>query len=541
MITVAARNGNSSKTELLRHERFDQLVEDVMNKNMTPEDRSEIAALLESMGWNDIRAAEIFGVENIFELASEIWDQIRQKVVTTAFTQNAQTGAVKMTFELVKSFLRGLIFALPMAISVISMLTLKFSLWSYQNLSVELATCIAIGTILSFVVVGGYTQAIARRGFFYIYQGYYKMARKATFLFIRLGYWTCLAVGVAIYLFNLIFNIFPQDMFMYIIIFFFFLNSIWLSVTVMYILKRELTFTGLIAAGIGVVFVLFKVFKMDIIVSQLIAISLVSIAGMGLVIYYFRSAEKREEKGIAPKMTRLSITIYSIMPYFIYGFLYFTFLFIDRVNAWSANNKDYMPYFIWFRGEYELGLDFALLALMIPLGVCEVLVNKMMMNIEASYKRYWGFETDKMNALFEKAYYRMIAIITATSIASAVLIYFVILWSDQAYVQSEGAHLIASDETEFVFVIAMASYVILAVGLLNAVILFSLSQPNLVNRAILPALGVNFVVGFLLSRWIDYTYAVFGLMAGAVVFAILSFTAMRSVFRRLDYYLYAIS
>lgn len=539
MITVTGRE-NRLGTEINRHERFEQLVEEVMNKNMTPEDRSEIAALLESMGWNDTRATEIFGVENIFELASEIWEQIRQKVVTTAFTQNANNGAVKITFELVKSFLRGLIFALPMAISVISMLTLKFSLWSYQNLSVELATCIAIGTILSFVVVGGYTQAIARRGFFYIYQGYYKMARKATFLFIRFGYWTCLAVGIAIYLFNLIFNIFPADMFMYIILFFFFLNSIWLSVTVMYILKRELTFTGLIVAGIGLVYVLFRVFKMDIIVSQLIAISLVSIAGMALVIYYFRSAEKREEKGIAPKMTRLSITIYSIMPYFIYGFLYFSFLFIDRVNAWSAN-ESFMPYFIWFRGEYELGLDFALLALMIPLGVCEVLVNKMMMNIEASYKRYWGFETDKMNALFEKAYYRMIAIITASSIASAVLIYFVILWSDKAYVHSFGKHLIVSAKTEFVFIIAMASYVILAVALLNAVILFSLSQPSLVNKALLPALGVNFVVGFLLSRWIDYTFAVFGLMAGAVVFVLLSFKAMRSVFRKLDYYLYAIS
>lgn len=540
MIVVTGRE-NQLGTEKNRHERFDQLVEEVMNKNMTPEDRSEIAALLESMGWNDTRATEIFGVENIFELASEIWEQIRQKVVTTAFTQNANNGAVKITFELVKSFLRGLIFALPMAISVISMLTLKFSLWSYQKLSVELATCIAIGTILSFVVVGGYTQAIARRGFFYIYQGYYKMARKATFLFIRFGYWTCLIVGIAIYLFNLIFNIFPADMFMYIILFFFFLNSIWLSVTVMYILKRELTFTGLIVAGIALVYVLFRVFKMDIIVSQLIAISLVSIAGMALVIYYFRSAEKREEKGIAPKMTRLSITIYSIMPYFIYGFLYFSFLFIDRVNAWSANDQKFMPYFIWFRGEYELGLDFALLALMIPLGVCEVLVNKMMMNIEASYKRYWAFETDKMNALFEKAYYRMIAIITVSSIFSAVLIYFIILWSDKAYVQSVGNHLIVSDETEFVFIVAMASYVILAVALLNAVILFSLSQPSLVNRAILPALGVNFVVGFLLSRWIDYSFAVFGLMAGAVVFVVLSFKAMRSVFRKLDYYLYAIS
>lgn len=523
-----------------RRQKLERLVEEVQARSLTPEDRNEIAALLESMGWNDSRATEQFAVENVFELASEIWEHIRQKIVTTSFTSDERLGAAKMTYELIKSFLRGLIFALPMAISVVSMLTLKFSLWSYQNLSVELATCIAIGTILSFVVVGGYTQAIARRGFFYIYQGYYRMARKVTFLFIRFGYITCLAVCGAIYLFNLVFNIFPPNMFLYIILFFLFLNSIWLSVTVMYILRRELTFTGLIIAGIGVVFVLFRLLKQDIIVSQLIAISLVSIVGLGLVVYYFRTAEKREEKGIAPKMTRLSITVYSIMPYFAYGFLYFSFLFIDRVNAWSAN-ESYMPYFIWFRGEYELGLDFALLSLMIPLGVCEVLVNKMMMDVETSYKRFWGFEANKMNAHFEKVYYKMSGVILLTSLLSAILIYWLLQWCDHAYLISTGKHLIASAKTRFVFVSAIASYAVLAVGLLNAVILFSLSQPRFVNRAILPALGVNFVVGFLLSRWVDYTYAVFGLMAGSILFVVLSFLSIRSVFRKLDYYLYAIS
>lgn len=524
-----------------RAERFQNLVEEVLKKSMVPEDRLEVAAILESMGWNDDRAAETFEVEDIFELASEIWEQISRKIVTTAFTGEVKTSTAKMTYELVKSFLRGLIFALPMAISVASMLTLKFSLWSYENLSVELATCIAIGTILSFVVVGGYTQAIARRGFFYIYQGYYNMARKVTFSFIRYGYITCLAASGLLYLFNLIFNIFPIDMFGYIALYFFFLNSIWLSVTVMYILRKELIFTGLIIVGIGGVYVLFVLLEMDIIFAQLIAILFVSIVGMVMVMYFFKAAAKKEEKGIAPKMPRSSITVYSVMPYFTYGFLYFSFLYVDRIMAWSANSGTYMPYVIWFRGEYELGLDFALLALMIPLGVCEVIVNKLMLDVEASYKSYWGFEADRMNNHFQKVYNRLLLIISGVSIGSALLIYLLIKTLNRTYMNSAGKALIATAKTEFVFIIGLVAYVILAVALMNAVILFSLSQAQRVNRSILPALSLNFIVGFLLSRWIDFSYAVFGALSGCILFLILSIQAVRQVFRKLDFHLYEIS
>lgn len=533
------RRPNAAASE--RAERFQLLVEEVLKKSMVPEDRLEVAAILESMGWNDIRAADTFEVEDVFELASEIWEQISRKVVTTAFTGEVKTSTAKLTYELIKSFLRGLIFALPMAISVASMLTLKFSLWSYENLSVELATCIAIGTILSFVVVGGYTQAIARRGFFYIFQGYYNMARKVTFSFIRYGYITCLAASGLLFAFNLVFNIFPIDMFGYIALYFFFLNSIWLSVTVMYILRKELIFTGLIIVGIGGVYILFELLEMDIIFAQLIAILFVSIVGMGLVMYFFKAAEKKEEKGIAPKMPRFSITVYSVMPYFTYGFLYFSFLYVDRLMAWSANDDAFMPYVIWFRGEYELGLDFALLALMIPLGVCEVIVNKLMLDVEASYKRYWGFEAVKMNDHFIKVYHRLLLIISSVSLGSAVLIYYFIQLLDQHYKESTGKELLATAKTEFVFVFGLVAYVILAVALMNAVILFSLSQAQRVNRSILPALIINFVVGFLLSRWVDFTYAVFGVLCGCILFLIFSTQSVRQVFRKLDYHLYEIS
>jgi hypothetical protein len=537
----------SAKPGRLEHTpQFEELVDFITQRRQQPEDRYEIAAMLESMGWNDERANIAFGVEDVFALAEELWEVIRQRVIYTPFSLPERLGGIKLILEIIRSFFRGLIFALPMALSVFSMLTLRFSLWSYERLSTELATCISIGTILSFLTVGGFTQAIARRGFFYLFQNYYNMARRITFFFIRYGFAACAVISILLYFINLTFNLYPQQMFLIIVVYYFFLTSIWLSVTVMYMLRKELTFTGMIAFGIGIVYLLFKIFNMPIIQSQLIAVSIVSIIGMGFAYYFFKSAEKREERGIAPQMTRLSIMLYAVMPYFVYGLLYFAFLYTDRVISWSAdhawdNNQQYMPYFIWFRGPYELGLDFALLVLMIPLGMSEVIVNKMMRDLEVTKKSFLGYDFAKLNQLFRSSYVKMLLAITGATICSGILVYIAVVYFNDKYLIYAGKRLIPNDTTWFVFEISLVSYGILAIGLLNAVIMFSLSQPGFVNRALAPSFALNVLIGFLLTRWVDYSWGVIGLLAGSVLFTVLTTQSMLRLLKKLDYYLYAAS
>ncbi|HEU4963925.1 MAG TPA: hypothetical protein VFV52_08740 [Bacilli bacterium] len=523
-----------------RNATFQRLLNDVLERNRHPQGRYEIAATIESMGWNDQRVYEMFGTEDVFALAEEMWSVIEQKILFATFAKPTKPHALVLLWEMVRQFLRGLIYALPMAISVLSMLTLKFSLWSYEHLSVELATCIAIGTILSFLTVGGFTQAIARRGYFYLQLGYYNMGRKMTFSFIRMGYLTSIVVFLAVYLFNLVFLIFSHEMMLVVLLYFFFLNSIWLSVTVMYILRKELTFTGLIVLGIALVYLLFRVFGLDILFAQLISMTLVALVGLVLVLYFFKQEERKEEKGIAPRMPRLGVTIYSVLPYFLYGFLYFLLLYVDRVMAWSTNGE-FMPYLIWFRGEYELGLDFALLVLMIPLGVSEVLVHQLMVSLEASQKSFWGFETAKMGQKFVREYQRMLWIISGTSLFSGVVVYVGITFADGKYEAATGHPLLGSEVTVAVFICSILAYAVLAVALMNAVVLFSLSQPRLVNRAIWPAVIADVIVGFVLTRWIEYGYAAAGLLVGTLVFVYLSTREVRRVLKNVDYYLYAIS
>ncbi len=515
---------------------FKELVEQVAQATMNPEDSYEVAAVMESMGWNDSMVKETFGAEDVFDLAQDVWEAIQSQLLVVPVAHAEKLSPWEYFMRVLRSFIRGTIFALPMAVSVVSMLTLRFSLWSYENLTTELATSISIGTILSFMVVGGFTQAIARRGFMYLGIGYVNMARQSTYYFVKIGYVVCLITAVFYLLFNFTFAIYPWKMTLITVLYLLFLSAIWLSVTILYILQKELTFTALITAGIAIVYIQFIVLEIDIIISQIIAIFIVAVASMFIANYVFVKEERKMEKGIAPTMPRRSITLYTSLPYFAYGFLYFTLINIDRVIAWSTNNV-YMPYFIWFRGEYELGLDFALLVLMLPMGLVEVVVNEIMTNLVVYQRNFRAKDAGTMNQMYLVFYKKRFILVGIFSLINALLLYLLINALDQAHLIR--LTVFANPVTLFTFAVAVISYAILALALMNCLILFSLSQPTMVSRSILIGLLVNIVVGFVLSRWIGYEWAVIGLFVGSLVFTILTTKKVLHVLRNLDYYLYA--
>lgn len=525
------------ETETEKKRIFNELRDMVLSRHLQPEDKYEVAAIIESNGWNDEMAAEVFGVEDIFTLAADIWDSIRQNIHSQPIIPEKKLTLIEYLVIVIKSFFRGMIFAVPMAISVISMLTLQFSLWSYEYLSTELATAIAIGTIVSFVCVGGFTQIIARRGFTYLTQGYYYLLRRVTERFIKLGYVCSLVTALLFIIVNIFFGILPLRMMWIITLYFLFLNSIWLSVTVMFIFKQELAFTAFITLGIFLVFIFFKVLEINIIISQIISLFIISL--LSLIYTYLRFKYKEKKSGdTASPLPRFSIVIYTVMPFFAYGFLYFAFLFTDRVVAWSTNNM-YMPYFIWFRGPYELGLDFALLVLILPMGMVEVVVNEFIANLEANQKNILANETNIIKQKYLSLYIKRIVMILCCAVISDVLIYSLVNYVFGQQLWFKHADFLQNKAIIFVFLWAMIAYSILTVALMNAIILFSFSQPGVVSKSIFIALIVNFIIGFLLSRWVDYTWAVIGLFAGSLVFAILTCYQVIKLFNNLDYYLYA--
>jgi hypothetical protein len=514
------------------------LADAVMTKRRTPEDAYEVAAMLESMGITDRTASEVYGADNVFALANSLWPMIMAQAVVETFhpTERVKLGAYLN--RLFRSFLRGILFALPMAVSVAAMLTIDLSLWSYRYLSLEEATAIAIGTILSFMAVGGFTQAIARRGFLYIGQGNYYTARKVAFEFVRVGLVVSLVAALAYLLFNLVFTLFPWRMTAITLVYFLFLSAIWLSVTIIYMLQKELTFTALITGGIVMVWFLFRRVGLNIILAQLISLLAVSLIGVFLALSYFKRAESRMESGERPPLPRLSVLAYTSIPFLLYGFLYFTFLFADRVVAWSANST-YMPYLIWFRGEYELGLDFALLCLILPMGLIEVVVNELMLGLEAAQKNRRAAEAGALNREYQRLYGTRAIMVIAFALLNAAAIYCLVRWLcrfDPLW-WAEFNHPV----TQFVMVWASLAYALITVGLMNSLLMFCVARPEQPIRAVGAALLVDMLLGFVLSRWVSYYWAVIGLTAGALVFAVVSTGYVWKMLSKLDYHLYVAS
>lgn len=523
-----------------RRNRYAELRDQVLEKNLQPEDEYEIVALLEALGWTDKRARDEFGTEDVFQLAREIQQLDARKIEVMVNDYKEEEPRWPVIKQSIGQFLRGMVFALPMLLSVVAMLTLHFSLWSYVNLSTRTATSIAIGTILSFATVGGYMQAMARQGYFYMYQGYYQMMQKMTFRLILLGVISSLLIAFVGIALDIVFPELPFGMVLVALLFYLVLTVIWLAVAVLYVLRREVWFTSLLAVGIGLVYVLFRLFHLDILLAQLLSMSAVAISAMVILRYFFKRADQAADKGVNPPLPKFSVTVYNVAPYFLYGTLYFCLLFTDRLMAWSAYTPG-VPFVVWFRGDYELGLDFALPVLTIPMGISEVIVFRLMSALWSSQKDYSAIDYKRMNTTFLKQYRRRFAKMGVIVIGNGVLLYGIVEWlSHQAFFLSQ-ARLKVDATTQEVFIVALVAYSILAMGLLNSVIMFSLSRPALVVRPMLMALGIDFATGFLFTRWLSYPQAVWALLIACVFFTFATWRNVQSVLRTLDYHMYLLS
>ena len=81
-------------------------------------------------------------------------------------------------------------------------------------------------------------------------------------------------------------------------------------------------------------------------------------------------------------------------------------------------------------------------------------------------------------------------------------------------------------------------YLLLVLGLLNAIVLFSLNLVSDAIAALFPSLMLNFVVGYLAANAIAPDWAVLGLVVGSLVFMLLSRRKVLQAIKNPDYAYY---
>lgn len=240
-------------------------------------------------------------------------------------------------------------------------------------------------------------------------------------------------------------------------------------------------------------------------------------------------------------------------PFFIYGFLYFCLLFLDQLVAWSADGTPGFP--IFFRRAYELGLNWALLSLLLTVALLDAVVHSFARLVIPTQKRFLARDVPRHNRFSERFYAKQLALFTLVALASGAVTYEGILLlrrleENGTIGTAFGGRILPSGPngpleaffadpiTTKVFFWAALGYALLVWGLMNAAVLFYLSCPGLVLRALIPAIAVDLAVGLTLSRTTEYWTAVIGLAAGGLVFAFLTTRSAIHVLREFDYYYY---
>lgn len=527
---------------------LDRLTDEVTRQTGRLESPAEAVAVLESMGITDDRAVEL-GYGDVFLLGLDVFEfqssdpEARRKRMEVEERYRDEDLERMRPSRLIgflpRFFAKGFTFGAPMALMIFAVLILLYSLWAYFYFDVPRGTSIAVGTVGSYLVTAGFMQAVGRRGLMYLRQDMQVLSFKVSMLLLGIGGAAVILSGFALWLFLVLFPVIAPNEVPVAILYFVSLSLLWLGLATVYMLQQEIWFSIAVALGIGVVYYLREYVGSSVVVAHQAGI--LTAAGFGLLIgstllwlQEFRVRRTRKQP-LAGRLPRFSVIVYTVAPYFAYGFLYFSFLFVDRILAWTGK-APFRRYFVWFQSDYEVGLNWALLSLLFSFGILEFTVYRLgelipYLSRMYSLRRLRSFTGDVLS------FYRRAVIAYIVSAVVGVLVAYVVV---QALIDRVPLLATLLNEVSVItFWVASIAYLFVVWSLLNNVFIFSFSRPSFAMRAVLPAFATNLVIGFLASRIFVYWAAVFGLLGGGLVLWAISTHYTIRMLRSMDYYAYS--
>jgi hypothetical protein len=506
----------------------------------TPKDEWEIAAQLEVMGLRDTDARGDYGARDLFELARRIYDGWQDGDFRESHEPDDPEPGRSPVMRFLRNYITGLTFSLPMALQAAAMLLWGYGVWGATDMDLRTGTAIALGFIGSYVATGGFMQSIVRRGLFYIYQQEEWLARWAVLRTWRLALEVVLGLLVPALLLNALFGALPWSIVLTAAAYYAGLSILWLNWSLIYLVKETWLFLLTTAIALAVVIAAAKLFGASPVMANMAGLAVADVLSFLLAIQRLnRLARLRKPKGTITQ-PRLTVLVYSTSRFFLYGLLYNTFLFADRVIAWtsSTGREDFPPYGFWMNVRYELGMDLALVVVMVLAGVVEHAAQRFSEELIPMEKRLRSTAAeDFVRGALGAQRRRVLTLAAGSVLGVAIAIVVFLVLRDLPGLRIHPS--LISTTTLHVFVLATVAYVLFLFALQNVLMLLTLSRVDLVVRAVATALVVNVAVGFVLSRAVHYSAAVGGILAGSLVLLFLTARAMRRVLGSLDYYYYA--
>jgi hypothetical protein len=482
-----------------------------------PLDASDLAVRLEMEGVTDGVARSDHGFDDAWQMA--------QALLRTLPPAERGKNTPPEPVTAWREYSKGAAFALPIALSGISMLLFRLSLWG-GDLSSGEATAIGIATIISFIVTGGYVYSMSRRGLFYRNTGQPSRCADATWSSIGSAVRSLAVVAAAALAANAWFRWFPGPLIAVAVAFMLALGLLWLSTAVLYMLEQSLFVSICLVTGIGEV-VLLRMCHVGLFAAQLSGILTAAFLAFGYSVW---SLERKRVAKADCSLGSPARNLYDLAPDFTYGCLYYFFLFGDRLLAWTAHTGP-DALIVQFRGDYELALDASLLAFILLSGWVQYSIRHFYYFAQSAEIKVRSQDAALFNRAAGAFYIKKILRFLPVAAATAAAVFYGSGWLAG----------LGGKEMRTVVACDVAGLALLIIGLWGAGLLFSLSRSADALKSIALATLANIAAGYVASRLGPYNYAVFGFLFGAFVFALSSTWHCLRMVRRLDYFYFAAS
>ena len=502
-----------------------------------PVDPWAVVAALESEGWRDVDAQERFGEPDLFALGEALFPACVAGAAADPgqVPTDARRSGAHRAAAFAASYGRGLLYALPVTGQVAALVWLGYSLWASVRLTEGGATMIAMGTIASFIATAGFVQALAHETSRLLGHGLGGQARRVAFRIAGLGAAAVGATAVAALAVNLVVPFYPAELAVVGAGYYVLLGWLWLALALHYVEERLWAVATATTLGILPVWGAVAGLGWGIHTAHALGLAVAIAVAVGWGAWRLGAGAAGEPgDGPAPPLPRASTVLHTTLPYMAYGVLYFAVLFADRVVSWSASGDDPLAYPVWFRTDYELGMDWALPVVFAMLAAVPFAVRRMSGQIHEL-----GDVADPSDAAarMRRQYLRHLGALVAVGCVAVAAV-----WAGGLWLGAHGPELLdpifRPGVTRYVFALAALGYFCFSVGLMNGLMFLAQGQTGRVLQPLAWALAVDVAVGFVATRVWGYEHAGWGLLAGCALFAVVTTRYALRMLRRADYFAY---
>lgn len=493
---------------------LEELTETVLTISPQLMDAREATALVESCGVNDRIATSDFGMPTTFIVGEYILRTSRTGGIQLAQEQverASKTSLLQEARSATYKFSLNFAYALPWSV----LLVIEYVKPKLLQLSPEWGGILSLSLIASLISAGGFSQAIARTGYFYIGMKEPKLALRICLLFVKWGCFVCAAFGLIGFMLAHYFGLFPVLYLLWGSLNFLMLSALWMFCAMLSVQNRVWRIPLVFLFGAVAFVLLHPDFGVIIPLFAANAVSLGCAAAFAII--GFESLPSTNPPGTpTPPMPRLPVVAFMLLPFFFYGLLYFAFLFADRIAAGSA-----IP---WASGlsfgidsQYKQGMDVALFIFLVLAAVVEYMADR--------FSHYWfeivEYESD-VTTLLQRRYYRSLV---------TVCYLFGVLAAGLWFAYHHFQHKVAVTA-----VLGSVGYFFVALALFNLIVLFTLNRAERALALLALALACNGITGYVLSHVFGVEYAAIGLLVGGFVLLVVSYRVIQVVLREADYF-----